>query len=752
MTQPCPDYEIDPKSNESPSGIDPTSNAGGSKELSFGERDSFKFSKDFKVGNGQLPIWNILPSYDLYSRSFLNSTTVEQDPPSYEGSLKTVDTRTSDGSSINTAIGMSRNASTSTNITATNSSQTQFVSAVNDINASTSQQDVTGSERITVNDSGCSWGDTVLDNIHKLNNLTDTDNAYSNAISIDIKFTKDICDINKESEVIDPSNFEYKQGDLINGYITIENSKHFDVEFKMFYVLFEGVLTHGTNNFKSKFLEMFEFSSSYHDGTINRLITEYDEPYMCPHLTDCGGYHLSWPSKILRAGRKYKRFFSFKIPNNLLDTQCHDQFDSHVKLLPTLGNVKKTAINQINYEVKDFANLGSSVDYHISATFIGKGSSYRFNANDRSRLFNNRGDEYLILKQNSEMIRIIPDPVDYYKESQQQYRSAAYKLFIKAIEEKLFLGRQLQKVLTGSTIDHSIDDLIDSFEEKLNTGQSNKACQLYTNTIQEKQSFNEFLQVETKPEPSHGLFKSKKNSLHPLQLTTPNITYEIPYIPPKSSRPTSYTLPDLTFSFPLNLNSELINIPRLKSVQVELSVLTVKSENTPIPIEFNHDMFIQNSNPSASILSDQDNFKFHIIKKFKDYFYQFKNISEDVDLQNLRIEKQMFDGIKCLATLQEKLINLDVHNPQLQHGSDNSPVDQPSWVKTANGYLSNFNLVIDLNNLSTKGSRINDPFDNFTLVPDFQTCHISRFYYFKVGLIFHNQTIMVKIPASVVSQ
>ena len=71
-------------------------------------------------------------------------------------------------------------------------------------------------------------------------------------------------------EFINPYVYEYQQGDVISGYIVIENASSKPIPFDMFVVLFEGVFMitnsdHGKSAIPvkiKKFLELFDFSAS----------------------------------------------------------------------------------------------------------------------------------------------------------------------------------------------------------------------------------------------------------------------------------------------------------------------------------------------------------------------------------------------------------------------------------------------------------------------------------------------------------
>ena len=150
-------------------------------------------------------------------------------------------------------------------------------------------------------------------------------------------------------EFINPYVYEYQQGDVISGYIVIENASSKPIPFDMFVVLFEGVFMitnsdHGKSAIPvkiKKFLELFDFSASWTEATINRLRSESRNPYIWLDLVDpVDGISISLSNeKFLTPYKKYKRFFTFKIPHNLLDSECNNHnLSKHVKL-PTIGNI-----------------------------------------------------------------------------------------------------------------------------------------------------------------------------------------------------------------------------------------------------------------------------------------------------------------------------------------------------------------------------------------------------------------------------
>ena len=140
-------------------------------------------------------------------------------------------------------------------------------------------------------------GSTILDNVHKLTNLTYFNKEVSNAVKISIQFTKEVGELGKEPILIDSRAYmSIKQGDLINGFVLITNESNEPIPFDMFYVLFEGNLTVantldvkliGSHRRKLKdSCKCLIFSASWNHAYINRLITEYANAYECPLITD----------------------------------------------------------------------------------------------------------------------------------------------------------------------------------------------------------------------------------------------------------------------------------------------------------------------------------------------------------------------------------------------------------------------------------------------------------------------------------
>lgn len=239
------------------------------------------------------------------------------------------------------------------------------------------------------------YGHTVLDNIDRLPKL------HNSPIDIQIHVTKDIPQPHVASDA-ETRLKEYSSGDVVNGYITITNTADKPVDFGMFLVTLEGTVkaTERVNAkfidagkikriLMKKFLKMYDLNALYGYGYIPRSAgVEYD--FMSRDQHD--GAVLGLPDeRVLQPGVKYKKFFTFKFPEKLLDNSCINAVLPHVLPPPSMGvdrtcfynrgsaivlnralgygfmNVKGTPLLTKDYGFDDV-----SVAYTIEAKFIDK--------------------------------------------------------------------------------------------------------------------------------------------------------------------------------------------------------------------------------------------------------------------------------------------------------------------------------------------------------------------------------------------
>ncbi|CAH2353338.1 hypothetical protein CLIB1423_10S02718 [[Candida] railenensis] len=438
------------------------------KAKSISPTDKHTSSSSISGSGNTVPVWSILPSYHMYTSTISKSLDLNDDnnvfePPTYD-----------DISTISSSHTLSN----------PNNSSDSRQNSTSNINSRSSVSSES-SDFIVADESTGQWQETILDNVHKLKRLTDCeDNSYAKNLKIEMFFTEDVGRVGVKPNFVDVSKYEYKQGDLINGYVMVENLSDKPIPFDMFYVLFEGNFS-VQSNFQlgsigepkvvsKKFLEMFDFSASWNYAHINRLVTEFTNPHTCPDGID----HLDntrqafGSERLIQPNRKYKRFFTFQIPNNLLDSTCDHSLSMHTALPPTIGTPRsvsansKSKVNQSS-KVKDFSFIDTNISYSVDARFIGKASMYgenKVNLSKRSnsKIINTSGDEFLILKDTQRLVRIVQENekiginerIDKFR-----YDKLLLDNFMARVDERLEYAEEMLAALSDSGTNSTVSPI-----------------------------------------------------------------------------------------------------------------------------------------------------------------------------------------------------------------------------------------------------------------------------------------------------
>lgn len=738
----------------------------------------------------QDPIWTILPSYYMYHSTF----TGDQDPPQYTelsdnfarpGSYSECD-------SSSRVVSSHLSSELNTEITSVSQSDTSY--------RNNSRSDLVGlsdGSFIVADESSSSWRETILDNFSHLRNLTGTDNEMSNAVKLSFHFTKDVGERGVKPEIIDPSLYEYKQGDYLNGFIYIKNEGTKPIPFDMFYVHFDGnFIVSDKNNVKSrqpikirKFLEMYDFAASWNPVSVNRLLSEKDNTYCCPYLFDpLDKSQLSiGPERMVYPGILYKRFFTFKIPTRLLDTECNDHnLPGHTELPPTLGTcpTEREQWKKSDKMINDFSFVDTSISHGLWARFIGKASKYDATMTDAKgcKLINAKGDEFVILKEAGSFIRILQEtniPSDAEKMANNRVTRVTYDNFVEQIKERIAVGKELCKAI--KTLDCRNDALLChriAAEEAVQREARNdhvKSQQLFTRdshardvkaTYHVPKSYDIAIPYRKK-----SLF-SRSKELGSIMLSTPKIDYLLSYISPKRFRtrgpidPSSWKVEipfEITYSPCRNRDDVEVKPPEILSVYGELVVFTLKSNNRPIPIELNHAFLFKNTSKMDDCGQSIDDFT-HIVKHpMQQYAGELYNLFKVLGTTNFQVQKGMVEDLAALSKVEEKYNRLVLEDMCVK---DESTAANPKpcvngikipWSRLDGDlYKKKFSLCVDVT--KAKKMLVDAPpkgkdyksYDEFTLVPSFQTCLMSRLYYFRFVLRFSgNQCIECKLPVNI---
>ncbi|CAK7908790.1 hypothetical protein CAAN3_10S03312 [[Candida] anglica] len=767
-----------------------------------------QISRPQSVGPRSIPpdekILNILPSYHMYKSTVSRALTPSQenfkvDPPTYEVTPTTspfdlspmrspLDTPLASGASTPGYFG---------EFSPPTASAPPSSSSVPSRPDTPLQADDQFNE-----DSANIWENTVLANAHRLKNLTHTDNKLSNDLDIQIHVTERVCEKGVEPIPMNPQDKEFCQGDYIHGYVTIQNMSTQPINFEMVYVVFEGQLVTLDNNqgiidtkkpcTVYKFLNMIDLFASWSYANIDRLVTDNGDPHdWCDGETD------PWDNTVLsigvkrlfQPGVKYKRFFTFRVPEKLLDDACeiHD-LGRHQEVPPSLGHrrdmgVTNNSTSLAHNDIKDFSFVDASIFYSVDARVIGKASEYHFQSTSRT------GDEYVIAKEVSVPIRVLPlsnPELDSYANSEEC--NLFYKAFVDSVLAKIQLGRELlnlppeegEAARAGGGIASPLDlTPMNSMESSVV-----KVRQLYAThsggdghgltpissanlkvphkSINEE-SYQSFLAYRKKTLTGYG------KSTGILTLTTPKVPYRVSYVVPERYRKEGVPIAGNTIiTIPLevqflheNESQEVhLTLPDIKDVVIDVVVFTAKAKKHQIPVEFTHEHLFREQEVEGSKRHGGDNFDTIVVKRFQNYIQELTDLIRRVGADILLVETQLFKDLKSMAFLNAKYINLAVAGAVITSASDNSSgvhknLSSVPWERQNSEtvssshtvYSKKFEVTLDISKAHLRSTSGGHRSGEFCLVPDFQSCHMARMYYLKICVkLSNNQVMTVNAP------
>ncbi|XBW35029.1 hypothetical protein QEN19_000593 [Hanseniaspora menglaensis] len=171
-----------------------------------------------------------------------------------------------------------------------------------------------------------------VDNIHKLPQITLV------GLDIRINLTKNAVKPNTPLEK-ESSLREFSSGEIINGFFTVINRTSKPIRFEGLYVSFEGTVNlknkenHKTS--KMRFLKTHDLSATW---SYSHVEIASGVGYSAGVVDRTDNSRLGLPNnKILKPNVKYKKYFCFKIPTEILDRNCKHQLPQHLGLPPSFG-------------------------------------------------------------------------------------------------------------------------------------------------------------------------------------------------------------------------------------------------------------------------------------------------------------------------------------------------------------------------------------------------------------------------------
>ncbi|CAH6723607.1 hypothetical protein CLIB1444_17S00628 [[Candida] jaroonii] len=697
----------------------------------------------------EVPIWNILPSYQLYESTFSkNITPTDEDmmynPPTYEASSPA-----SSPGIVSGAVG-------------TDPTMNYFNSQ--SVRVPTNTQDLPNR-----------WENSILAHTHQMKRLTDIKPGLDSNLKIEIVVTEGPCSKGIPSKPVDISRQEYHQGADINGYVLLENISKEKINFDMFSVVFEGkVSVMGDANDPKKpsvffkFLNMFDYDASWSPVQLDQTAE-----------TDSDGTVLKFPlEKYFEPHVVYKKFFSFKLPDRLLDCACEaHSLTRHCELLPSIGlardqfmqsirklrqrgrqtgsaefsltptksnTPKKKPIPPIvNERIKDLSFPDTAISYSIETRVVAKASNYR------KKLPPMEGaDEFIILEDCSGFVRIIPgnrsNEVDL--ENLETEARLMYRNLVDRITEKIALGNDLINN-TDNGVSALTRNLSITKRRQLYTSSSSKGMKSIS-PLKNGETYSISLPLKRKQTITSA---AKLSGL--LEISTPKMNHKIKYVPPFNFVSQSHSNLSTKLSFPVDLNfipsgdAKTDKAPEIKTVCCEIVVFTYRSKKYPVPIEIDPELVYKN------VASQTDNFEHNVSQPFKKYLNDITNLTKKLGAELLGVDARLSMDIKALADLSCKYHNLKVDDVQIRSdkGLSNWKCELGSPANNGKGqYSKTINVSMDLHHSLSKeinGSNEEIHKGYLTLVPSFQSCVIGRIYFLQVTIKFQNhESASIKIP------
>lgn len=707
-----------------------------------------------------VPMWNILPSYQLYQSTISKNIRPNEDEPRF-------DPPTYERSSPESPQALGSN---------------EYFPTVATTSSPTSGQGMEPSTR---------WENSILGNTHKLKKLVDVNTHLSEQLKIDINITSSPCQKGVRPKIIDQSLMEFHQGDSIHGFVTVTNKASHPIPFEMFSVVFEGkvsVMGDASDHKKPlvfyKFLNMFDFQASWtpaalDDEDLNGLVDPID------------GTKLRFTmEKSFEPNITYKKFFTFKLPEKLLDCACEvHNLPRHCEILPTIGLARdqfmkdlrrfRGKVNERNTpstpfslgkgeiysastprrpgapkrektRIKDLSFSDTAISYSVEVRVVGNSSDY---SDSLKGHVTPDTEEFIIVNESSCFIRVIPKErlaLEFTELTLEKELKVIYRNLQKRISQKIQLGKELLHenqelplLVKPSVLNNTLSLVKEKQLYREPRGQN------FNGMIQENQNENNVIYYPFKKK-----YLTVSKHVGTVAISTPQTEYPVRYIPPSTYKDARAFVPIRKLStemkVPITLSLQFgdstalkgLKPPELRSVSAELVAVTYRSRKYPIPIEITNDLLFQNR------LGENDNLDGYLIDPFKASLAELTSLTNKLGYEVLNVDSQLIMDMKCLSNLAAKYNTLKVDDVKT---NTKNLVD---WNQISDSnYTKELEVTVDLKKLFTlEGSVLGDEASNesYALIPNFQSCIIGRAYYLKVLVkLQNNDSLSIKVPVSI---
>jgi hypothetical protein len=558
---------------------------------------------------------------------------------------------------------------------------------------------------------------------------------------------------------------EYTSGDAVHGYVIISNRSSSPVPFHMFNMTLEGVTSvvdTATRKIHNKrFLNMVDMNASWTFGCISPSTNVRYEA----GTKDWDGCTIGFNNKrILEPKTKYKKFFFFKVPYTLLDNICHHQQELHTLLPPSFGidrynNKGKYSTIAVNPALhyghngtrgspvltKDLSNGNLSVSYSVNAVLIGSHPTLRDDTGQ---------PELAVMRSEQYALRFIPfgfsmslfsskRALDTLKQVVQSSFNNAER-FLKLNEEgseeevkKLDYDIKMQQLHIGEWIKHNGEKCAQSFPLR-----------------NEKSATPDFSKIETTmayvAQQKKTLFGKGKqlNESGVVHITTRVPKDGLPYVSPPLIRKVNQVsklnelgmqnIDTLTNTLSMNEKKKLTDLefqlkfnpsymsssqqpPEIAQITSSLLVVNIYSKSA-IPIKLSSDILLGQSDGLQEMKSE--------FEKYSETFEQLQHrfLEKGFDI-NRYVDRYTQEDIKAMKEMKSDMFKLPVLKNKLDHSGQ--------WSKENGEWVKDIKLSLDYHDDITE-----------TLVPNFQSCLLSRIYCIQVDFKFKHcsQIASVRVP------
>lgn len=309
-------------------------------------------------------------------------------------------------------------------------------------------------------------------NVEKLYSLP----KISSPVDVNIKLLKKATKPYEQKPEEESILKEYTSGDIINGYAVIENRSQQPLRFEMFYVTLEGCASvidkkNGKRTVK-RFLRMVDLSASWSYSNID-LATGFQ---IIPGDIDHDGCVLGLNNdRFLHPGVRYKKFFTFKFPAQLLDISCKHELFSHCLVPPSFGVDKYKNHSRYNgiktNPLLGYGHLGTKGSPILTNDLVNDNLSISYTIDARVVGKDKKSNKLMIMREKEYNLRFIPfgfcQSLSGEGDSDKQIRELE-KLITDRITALEIVFQRLEKgeKITAKDIHHS--DLCGTIDDQTN--------------------------------------------------------------------------------------------------------------------------------------------------------------------------------------------------------------------------------------------------------------------------------------------